>query len=289
MKAVVIGARRARQGIGAFVGQALLDAGCELVGVVGTSPETVREPAEAFATRGYLDLADALKTERPDFVAICSPIEFHREHLELVADAGCHCLCDKPLWWDESASVDGLVDRFDAHGKHLALLTQWPHALPAYYRLHPDMVGEEVYRFRMDLGPASTGTQMVLDSVSHPLSMLERIAGPAPVTEAFGGAAGSTTRIDFAYGEVHVELTLTTSPTPPRPAEFAINERWARRVIEPEYQLFLEDKGRRVPMPDPMPLRVAEVVKAAREGLPTDRTSLVLGMANLKVLMQAVG
>jgi len=39
MRVVVAGARRARQGIGAFVAEAFLQAGCEVAGVVGTTPE----------------------------------------------------------------------------------------------------------------------------------------------------------------------------------------------------------------------------------------------------------
>jgi len=289
MKAVVIGARRARQGIGAFVAQALIDAGCELVGVVGTSSETVREPAERFSTRGFVQVSDALSAANPDLVAICSPIATHRDQLELVANAGCHCLCDKPLWWDDGAEnrasfTNSLVETYEQNGKYLGLLTQWPHALPAFYQLHPDLTAHAIESFAMELGPISTGAQAVLDSVSHPLSMLERLVGLAPVEDV----RAELPLLSFTYGGVPVEIALTTTPEPPRPAGFAINGRWARRVVEPGYRLFLADDERRVAMKDPMPLRVAEVVNAARAGLPPDRGALVTGMANLERLMQAV-
>jgi hypothetical protein len=289
MKALVIGARRARQGIGAFVAQALIDAGCELVGVVGTSPGTVREPAAFFDVPGYVEVSEALRTEQPDLVAICSPIGFHREQLELVANADCHCLCDKPLWWDDAHGsrawfTDQLIENFEQNGKYLALLTQWPHALPAFYALHPDLAAHGIESFAMQLGPTTTGARAVLDSISHPLSMLERLVGLAEVKDV----RADLPKLEFSYGGVAIEVTLTTTPEPPRPAAFAINGRWARRVVEPGYRLFLEDDGRRVPMKDPMPLRVAEVVNAARAGLPPDRDALVMGMANLERLMMAV-
>jgi len=289
VRALVIGARRARQGIGLFVARALLGAGCKLVGVVGTSHETVREPAETFGVRGFLDVWEAIQTGKPDIVAICSPIEVHREQLELVGNAGCHCLCDKPLWWDDrpenrASTTSHLVGLFEEQGKHLAVLTQWPHALPAFYELHPDVVGQPVESFAMQLGPIRSGPQAVLDSISHPLSVLERLAGLAEVTDV----NARMPVLAFRYGEVAVEVTLTTTPEPPRRAAFAINGRWAHRVVEPDYRLFLEDDGRRVAMDDPMPMRVAEALNAARAGLPPDRDSLVLGMANLERLMQAV-
>ena len=289
MKAVVIGARRARQGIGAFVAQALIDAGCELVGVVGTSAGTVREPAQRFGTRGFVQVSEALDATAPDLVAICSPIEAHREQLEIVARAGCHCLCDKPLWWNEGVEnrasfTSELVEAFERSGTHLGLLTQWPHALPAFFQLHPELAAHAVESFAMELGPVRGGAGGVLDSISHPLSMLERLIGIAEVDKV----EARLPVLAFTYGGVPVEVTLTPTPEPPRPAAFAINGRWARRVVEPGYRLFLEDGGRRVPMQDPMPLRVAEIVNAARAGLAPDRRALLAGMGNLERVLRAV-
>lgn len=270
-----------------------MDAGCSVFGVIGTSHETVREPADRFGARGYLDTWEAIQTEQPDLVAICSPIEAHREQLEVVGNAGCHCLCDKPLWWSDgpenrAAVTADLVDLFASKGKYLGLLTQWPQALPAFYRLHPDVAAHSVESFAMHLGPISSGARMLLDSMSHPLSILERIAGHGEVAGVSVREAGRTQVVTFDYRGIAAEVTLTTTPEPPRPAAFAINGRWAHRVVEPGYALFLEDEGRRVPMDDPMPLRVAEIVQAARAGRAPDRDSLVLGMSNLERLMQAV-
>jgi hypothetical protein len=58
------------------------------------------------------------------------------------------------------------------------------------------------------------------------------------------------------------------------------------RVIGEDYEIYLEvPYGKRLPMRDPMPLRVREVVKAAQAGIPTDRESIVLGMQNLEALL----
>ena len=88
MRVVVVGARRARQGIGSFVAEALVDCGCKMVGVVGTSPETVQAAAQPLGVSGYVDLEAAIRRESPNLVAICTPIEVHAEQLRVVADAG---------------------------------------------------------------------------------------------------------------------------------------------------------------------------------------------------------
>ncbi|MEM8883436.1 MAG: Gfo/Idh/MocA family oxidoreductase [Planctomycetota bacterium] len=285
MRAVIAGARRARQGIGAFVGQALVDAGCDVTGVVGTTAETAQAAAAPLEANAYLDLVEAIAKETPALVAICTPIEAHEAQLRIVADAGCHGLCDKPLIWPPGASLSTLLDTFERHERNLSLLTQWPHTLPAFYRLHPELAAHSVERFFMRLAPASTGARMLLDSMSHPLSVLERIGGHGRVEDVDVRMEGAGWTVRFGYRGIACEVELVHAPEPPRPAALGLNGRVAHRVIEPGYRLFFEDGDRRVPLDDPMPLRVREVVHAARANLPVDRDGLTLGMQNLEALL----
>ena len=286
MRVVVVGARRARQGIGAFVAEALVGCGCEVVGVVGTTPETVHSAAQPLNANGYLDLAEALASEKPDLVAICSPIEAHAEQLRIVADAGCHCLCEKPLLWPPAATTSRVLDNFEKNGKHLALLTQWPHTLPAFYALHPDAATGKIESFIMRLSPISTGPRMLLDSMSHPLSMLERLCGHARVQDVVVQFEGEACRVEFNYRGVACMVGLQHRAEPPRPASYAINGCVVSRVIGEDYEIYLEvPYGKRLPLRDPMPLRVREVLRAAQAGVPTDRESITLGMQNLEALL----
>lgn len=285
MRIVIAGARRARQGIGAFVARAFVECGCEIAGVVGTSPETVQEAAAPLGVPGYTELDEAIREQSPDLVALCTPIEAHAAQLRTVADAGCHCLCDKPLLWPPGPPASSILDAFEKRGKHLALLTQWPLTLPAFYELHPDLAAQGVESFFMLLSPASTGPRMLLESLSHPLSMLERLCGHAPVEAVRTEMQEGGWIVEFRYRGAACKIRLQHAAEPPRPAGYGVNGRFARRVIEPGYELFFEDDDRRVPLPDPMPLRVREVVQAARAGVPTDRESILLGMRNLEALL----
>lgn len=285
MRVVIAGARRARQGIGAHVADAFVACGCELAGVVGTTPETVQEAAAPLGVPGYTDLDEAIREESPDLVAICTPIEAHAAQLKAVAAAGCHCLCDKPLLWPPGPPTSSILDAFEKRGKHLALLTQWPHTLPAFYALHPDLAAQGVESFFMRLSPSSSGPRMLLESLSHPLSMLERLCGHATVEAVKTEMKDGGWLVDFHYHGVACKVKLVRAPEPPRPAGYGINGKIALRVIEPGYELFFADGERRVPLPDPMPMRVREVVAAARSGVPTDRESILLGMKNLEALL----
>ena len=307
LEVVVIGARRVRQGIGEFVARFFHEAGARVRAVVGTSEESVRECRRNLLERygldcaGHLTVREALERERPDIVAICSPIRFHRAHLEAVAASGAHCLAEKPLWWAEEADRDrttaALVDAFERRSRHLALITQWPMTLPDFYRVHPEQRGRPVERFEMLLSPTVKGTSMVLDSVSHPLSVLQALVGVGEVESAravWPDCGGERLRLDFRYvhaaGAVEASCRLVRKTEPPRPAGYAVNGcAVARRIELPDYRIFFEDGGRRVEVEDPLPRLVRRFLERVRSGAPTDREALIHGMRGLERLMEATG
>lgn len=306
-KVVVIGARRHRQGIGEFIAQACALAGAEVCGVVGTREDSVRLARESLYERygiqcgGYLSVEEALDREKPDVVAVCSPIAFHREHLELAAAAGVHCLCEKPLWWGEAADrtevTAGIVDAFSRRGRHLGLMTQWPHTLEAFFRVHPGLKGKAVRRFEMLLSPITIGASMVLDSVSHPLSLLEALTGSGGVESpeaVFVDGDPGNLRLEFTYahagGAVEARCRFITTAEPPRPAGYAVNGLGVERRIEvPSYEITFESAGRSVEVEDPVEVRVRDFLEEVRAGAAPDRESLIQGMRGLEVLMAAAG
>lgn len=305
LSAVVIGARRVRQGLGPFIASSLHAEGVRIAGVVGTSDASAAAACEALCAahgidpRAHTSLAAALDAEKPDLVAICSPIETHRAHLEAAAAAGVHCLAEKPLWWEDGVdpepTADAIAGVFEQRGRLLDLVTQWPQTLPAYDRLHPGRESAPVTRFEMWLSPIVKGPRMVLDSASHPLSVLEALVGPGEVENAravFAGADQSRVRLTFSFvhagGAVEACLRLAVHADPPRPAGYAVNGRSAERRIElPAYRIYFESEGRRTEVDDPIPQLVRDFVSRVRAGAATDREGLVRGMRGLVRLMRA--
>lgn len=304
LSAVIIGARRVRQGLGPFIAAALHAEGVCIAGVVGTRPESVAAACTALREqhgidpRAYTSVERALAAERPDLVAICSPIESHRDHLEVVAAAGAHCLAEKPLCWqdgiDLQAVTAGIADGFRRQGRLLDLVTQWPMTLPAYDRLHPGRESAPIERFEMWLSPIVKGPRMVLDSASHILSLLEALAGPGEVEDAravFEAVDRSRVRLTFGFahagGTVAASLRLAEHAEAPRPAGYAVNGRPAERRIDlPAYRIYFEAEGRRAEVEDPVALLVRDFVSRVRAGAATDRDGLVRGIRGLARLMR---
>jgi len=304
---VVIGARRRRQGTGGFLARLFHEAGAEVRGVVATTQPSADATAQGLreahgiACRGYASVEEALERETPDIVVIGSPVEHHQAHLGAAARAGVHCLCEKPMWWDEGrsgphiAQTEKLVDAFLSRGRILGLVTQWPFTLPAYFTLHDAMRGTAVERFEMHLAPATVGTRMILDSASHPLSLLQALCGFGVVDDArveFAGCDRETARVAFDYrhagGTVRAAFRLAHTDAIPRPASYAINGQRVVRTIDPaKYEIYFEADARRVRVEDPLKLLVEDFLRRVTEGEPFDRQGLLESMIHLESLVRA--
>jgi predicted dehydrogenase len=308
----VVGARRVVQGIGGYVARAFSAAGCEVVGVVGTSLASVNAARDELAAAygieaaGFLDVAAMLDELRPDVLAICSPTREHRPALAAALEARVHVLCDKPLWWEArsartsratlAAEVRTLATGFADAGRRLELNTQWPETLACYRRLHPHAEDGGVRRVEMLLSPITTGTAMIVDAAPHLLSLLHATLGRGEVRDAsVSGLRGEDSdvldvrfRYRHAAGEAEAALALRRCAQPPRPAGYALNGCWAERQVSlPDYRMTLAADGRSEPLDDPLDAKVAGFVARVAAGEPTDVEGLVESLAHLRDLVGA--
>jgi len=278
----VVGARRARQGLGPFVVRDLVCAGAEVRSFVATSEETRVAGAQELLrvagveARGYLSLPEMLAGEELDALAILSPAGTHEAYLEAALAAGLHVLCEKPFLWLRSHLAERaaeLVTGFSARGLLLFENCQWPYTLAAYRRLHPGALERAPARFEMRMQPASGGVEMLGDSAPHALSLLQAaVPGSGAALEAVrfdGDPAAGPLAIEFRFrtdaSDTGVRLDLRPTRAHPREAAYAFDGRWAERSVEPEsYALAFADGPRRVPVPDPMAALLTDFSDALR-------------------------
>ena len=280
----LIGARRARQGLGPFVARDLLAAGAQVPCFLVMRQESL-EPARrqieqhaGIAPRGYTDADAMLEAEALDAVAILSPAETHEAHLARAAERGLATLCEKPLvWGGELATLaDRGADRVRAFAERELLLfenCQWPYTLEGFERLHPGALAAPPRHFAMELQPASRGLQSLGDSLSHPLSVLQQLLpGESPRISRIGfradpaGQPAGSLSIRFEYisgsATCSVQVLLVAGEQLPRRAALELDGRRAERVVEPEsYRLFFRASERSVPLDDPLTELVSDFVQ----------------------------
>lgn len=284
LRVCVIGARRVRNGTGPFLARQVADSGATLVGVLGTTPATAEAARAALAEDGYecqafTSFERMVAETRPHALVIATPAGTHRPWLESALQHELHVLCEKPLLtvFNEDAAL--LPYRFAAVGRVLIENCQWPETLDAFRELHPNCKLQDVTRFRMMLAPEFRGLSRWIETLSHPLSLLQALAqGPAEIEAvrfSESGPAAQDARLSFRYQTldraIECEIRMQDTGERPRPAEFAFDDFVSRRVVEqPDYQFFFDDgyrpegegEARRVPAEDPQRRLVERFVDA---------------------------
>ncbi len=298
IRVVLIGARSVRQGTGPFIAAGLARAGAEIAAVVGTTAQSTAEAVTSLRqdwgieTSGYTELPRALDQLRPDAVAICSPWRFHQSQLQQVADAGCHCLVEKPLVWPATQEqVQQLISTFQRKRLLLQQVAQWPTTLPAFARLHGGLPAK-IERFTMRLSPISIGEDMITDSAPHFISLLQALAGPGDCLDVTIERAGRQLSLNCRYehqgGAIAATLLLETCAQRPRPAWYQVNSLRADRAIQlPEYTQSLTHGERSVTLEDPLHCVTAQFIDDLKAGKTTAGGALLCGHRNLLQLAAA--
>lgn len=286
-RVALVGARRARQGLGPYVARSLVAHGAEVPAFVGTSEASVAAAAAGLAegfgieARGYTS-GDALREhERLDALAILSPAETHRAWLEFALDAGLHVYVEKPLLWGGEGDAERgaeLLAAFAARGLVVHENCQWPRTLACFDALHPGARARPPERFAMELSPASRGVQMLGDALPHALSLLQALA-PAEVetleAPRFSTRASDAEELDLGFTwradghAIACMVSLRQGPEQPRRAAYAVDDRWAHRLIRArDYAQFFASGARLVDVPDPLDAQVGRFVEALRADPP---------------------
>ena len=303
----IVGARRAREGLGPFVARDLVAAGA-VVPCFLTRSEATRDAAGAalreaagVEARGYTDLGAMLARERLDALAILSPADTHERYLEAAAEAGLHALCEKPLCWGAPARellarAERRVAAFCERGLLLVENCQWPWTLPAFEALHPGSLAAPPRRFEMAQEPSVRGQGSLGEALPHPISLLQALLPGAPrvrdVEFSTRDPEASELRVRFRYethaGSCEVRSRLTHSLARPRQTSLAIDGRRALRRVSPgSYRLCFADAERSVPLADPLTRLVADFVDALRSGRKTEPDPILQRMQVLVTIAAA--
>ncbi len=305
MRVAVIGARQAHGGVGEHLARFCVEAGADVAALLGTSERTAHEAvATLAASTGHVARAiwepAQLRGTTVDAIVIASPAVTHELWLGYALRQRLHVLCEKPLLWggqDPGKRAASIARAFSERGLHLRVNAQWPFTLPSYEALFPD-VAAKATSFYMRMSPSVAGPRMFLASLSHPLSILSSLCPDIDAEVLDPDVSiepdGLEGRIQFVYlgagRRLDCTVHLVVQPEPPREVAYGFDDCIASRVIHwPEYTLELEGDGRRIPLPDPMPLLVRSFLEAAAtDGDPWIDPAAVPGMRHLVTLMAAM-
>ena len=215
--------------------------------------------------------------------------------------------CEKPLWWPEknistlkdiadlTRKTTELVKQCNSKELVLQLNTQWPYTLPTYFALHPQE--NNFTQFAMWLAPQSTGGTMIVDTISHLLSMLYTLVGSGKINNINSNfhqlQSGQDLLIEFEFlharGDMPVSITLSSSDAFPKPAAYAVNGLRVDRHVElPNYLISLQSRDKKVPMIDPLESSIKNFISSIHSKATSDEVALIDGTTHLAEIYLAV-
>ncbi|MCK9263869.1 MAG: Gfo/Idh/MocA family oxidoreductase [Desulfomonilia bacterium] len=280
MNVAIIGARRAKNGIGEYIANYFQKNGAPVVCVLGTTEETSLKASRflgkyGITARPYHDFTEMVSREDIQAVAIASPPESHLGFLKASLARGLSVFCEKPFLdpsrADLSDELDNVFGQAGVEGKTIAMNSQWPFCLGAYEELCGLLVPAEVRRFSIRLSPICSGLAMIPDSVPHALSILHTALGPGALSRPSFSGTDTDMTIEFTYTAAHgscaVTIALIQESEQPRPFWFGFDDRIAQRSIETaRYEISFHSAGRRLPVADPLELCVRDFIEACSAG-----------------------
>ena len=279
MKIALIGGRRKRSGIGAYIANYFHRGGAEVAAVLGTTGQTALEAASVLRHYGinaspHTDFNRMLQEAQPDAVAIASPASTHFEYLMAAVSAGLHVFCEKPFIWDEEADLREQLDRVFSEAERrqatVAMNSQWPFSLPGYEELCGSLRGETVGSFCVRLSPQCVGREVIVESVPHALSLLYCTCGEGEISNLTTTARADEMTIYFDYAfdgpGCAVEIRLTSQFKQPRDFSFGFNGKIATRKLDLErYDIFFDYEDKSLKIEDPLDLSVRDFLSAVRD------------------------
>ena len=184
-----------------------------LCAVVGRTPATTQTRAEEFGVSGYTDLAEMLRREGPDLVALTLPNEHHFDATLQVIRAGFALFVEKPLVF-ELEQADVLLREAADRELFFAINFNHRYAEPvvrAARALGDGALGQVVlatWRFGGEAGTSRHPYANLVETQCHGLDMLEHLCGPidsvaAQMTDVTGrGWSTLAVALHFARGAV---------------------------------------------------------------------------------------
>lgn len=196
--------------------------GAEVCGFVGTSDDSVArtrrtlEELFAFEGRGYTGLEALLETEAPDVVDVCSPPAWHPAHCRIALEAGCHVLCEKPLFYDPAQPPDDMLEEArsllalaEAQDRLLGVCTQYTKGADIFARIWKDTHGDAlITRFHGHLESPAKGREpgpgrIWVDLSPHILSVAIRL---------WPGGEVDWSSLDVAFSGYEARATFVLHP-----------------------------------------------------------------------------
>jgi len=282
IKVAILGA----SGFGRYHAREFKKAGAEVSAILGSTPESARQAAEALeneygiSPEVHHDLEQLLGSN-PDAVSVCTPNELHFDHVKKVLAADKFVFCEKPLFWKRDISEGDTTRMLSELGELGAETRLGLNACNAILmdeldRLKAVPSQPKQFEFRFSTRGPYKGKDIAVDLLPHAISLLLWISPQGTIDDLSREFSEQRASFRFRWGDVQCRFDLREDTQGPKDLTIWIDGRGYRRVVELNgdgYRIFLQevtgDEAPLLQVHDPLEVMVADFVEGVRTSRPT--------------------
>ena len=250
-RVAILGSR----GIGFFHTRIFQQLGNEICGVLGTSPVTVKKAVESLSgtygilPKTYINLDQLMINEDPDIVSICTPPEYHLDHMKTVLEKGKAVFCEKPIFWHKSINykeIDYGIKTLREYSNPILHVNTSNASFISYIRDRIDSA-EKIENFNLEFftNGSCSGYEIAVDLLPHGLSMILELFGMRSITHFSDFAFKKSYSCKFNFGNCIVNFNFSQGKNINKRFAFSINGRKFLRVQQidenKKYKVYLKD------------------------------------------------
>lgn len=272
LKIAVLGASK----IGKFHFREFINAGVDVVAILGSSEQTAAKTAESLYSefnvhsKPYFELDKLIEAENLDAVSVCTPPNLHYIQAKKCLEAGLHVLCEKPFvlnsYSDNYDKAKKLVELSEKQGRILTVNTQWPSILD-YIKNQVDL--SRLKSFFMYTQPGDSGINMLTDHLPHTNSMVVKLI-PGGYAKDITFSKNSQKDIDVFFKYINKNLKCDINykfaykADRSRKIIFSFNGLEFKREIGENYQQRLVTNKTEFDIEDPFKITIKKFVGAIK-------------------------
>ena len=285
-------------GIGRIHARIFNEHNIEVSSILGSSSASMQQTKQMLYddfnihTQAFCRLKDFLNSDI-DAISICSPPEFHFQHIIEAFEQRLPVFCEKPLFWEKNLTSNKLH-------KSLKQLKEHPHCFFQMNTSNASFIEQvsnklndipEIKNFEFEFFTQGNHRNrcIAVDLIPHGLSLLLQLLGYQDISHYKESFSNNTYECQFLYGNCSASFRFKEKPEGEKRFKFVVNENEFTRfqkVIDGQYQVFLKhnDQNELLSVEDPFCVYIKKFIRSCEQTEFTNGFSLA--EQNLKLMGQ---
>jgi hypothetical protein len=191
---------------------------------------------------------DEILTSDIDAVSICTPPEFHYEHIISSFEKGLPVFCEKPIFWDNNCTAEYVTNKLNKIKNHPNRMIFTNTSNSELFKVvrknlpNPEQINSFVFSFHTNGNYEKD--DIAFDLMPHGFSVLLSCFGKKKIKSFTWESKNNNFQCDFIFGECHVKFDFLEHVNAQKKFVIKVNNRTYERIQKghgKSYKVFMRD------------------------------------------------